>query len=189
MAEDLEGDPKRYPFSEEEWYLIRTSQKTVLSKGISGRAKALYGTKFFRKPLQTMKDRVQDIIANKDTSNSLRYIIYSAHDTQIINILDWLAPVGHEYIDATYGSTVYFEVHYDTDCLAANPGSTSCFSVHMTHNGQTIKLSTCLDANIKRNSSQISCLYDDFIAHIDKIKVNDDVNLKCQDKFDPKNPN
>lgn len=50
MAEDKEGDQKRDSFSEEEWYYIRNSQKTVLAKGLSGDAKPLFGTKFFRKP-------------------------------------------------------------------------------------------------------------------------------------------
>ena len=48
-----------------------------------------------------------------------------------------------------------------------------------------IKLQTCIDANLKRNSGSIVCQYDDFLAHIDKIKLKDDINLRCNDKFTP----
>lgn len=112
-------------------------------------------------------------------------MIYSAHDTQIINVLDWLKPVDHEYIDATYVSTIYFELFYDTDCLVASPKSLACFNVHMIHNGVPLKLDTCIDANNKRNSGSILCQYDDFLAHIDKIKYKDDFNKTCFDPFTP----
>ncbi|CDW88077.1 UNKNOWN [Stylonychia lemnae] len=185
MAENFEGDPKRAQFSNEEWYYIRLAQKNVLSKGFDAKAKTLYETKFFRKPLAAIDTRVNEIMSASTNTNTLRYIMYSAHDTQIINALDWLQPVGREYIDATYVSTMYFEVFYDTDCLAATPKSQSCFNVHITHNGIPIKLQTCLDANVQRNSGSIICQYDDFLAHIDKIKLKDDVEARCMDKFTP----
>ena len=90
MAENFEGDPKRAMFSTEEWYYIRLSQKTVLSKGFDAQGKPLYVTKFFSKPLAQMDAIVNDIMNGVDTSDKLKYMIYSAHDTQIINILDWL---------------------------------------------------------------------------------------------------
>ena len=90
MAENFEGDPKRAQFSDEEWYYIRQSQKVILSKGFDSKAKPLYETKFFRKPFAAIDTRVNEIMNSATSPDTLRYMIYSAHDTQIINALDWL---------------------------------------------------------------------------------------------------
>jgi len=74
MAENFEGDPKREYFSPEEWYYIRLSQKTVLSKGFDSKSKPLYNTRLFRKPRQAMDTIVQAIINGQDTTNLLRYM-------------------------------------------------------------------------------------------------------------------
>ena len=45
MAEDKEGDPKRYPFTQEEWYYIREVQKYALTMPFAGLARQLFITK------------------------------------------------------------------------------------------------------------------------------------------------
>ena len=182
MAENIEGDPKRNSWTNEEWYYIRNSQKTVLSKGLDSYARPLYMTKFFSKPLAAMENIVQNLIGKKDTSQMLRYFIYSAHDTQILAVLDWLKPVNHEYIDATYTSTIYFELFYDADCLASTADQT-CFSVHMTHNGEPFTVDTCITANQLRGLDSIVCRYDDFLQHITKIKFEGDIDQGCAKPF------
>ncbi|CDW71215.1 major acid phosphatase map (histidine-acid phosphatase) [Stylonychia lemnae] len=184
-AESFEGDPNRYKFSVEEWYYMRQSQRIVLSKGLNDQAKKLYGTKFFRKPLKAMADRFNDLINGNDNPDQLRYMIYSGHDDQIVNIIDWLNPQGHEYIDATYTSTIYFELFYDTDCLKANPKSHSCFEMHMRHNGVPIKFDTCVNNNMQAQSGSILCKYDDFLTYMNSKMITDDVNVRCMDKFTP----
>eukprot|EP00347_Sterkiella_histriomuscorum_P014854 403359272 len=183
MAENAEGDSKRSYFNNEEWFYIRNSQKTLLSKGFDSVSRPLYATKFFSKPLKAMDAIVQAIFNGQDTTDMLRYFIYSAHDTQIIAVLDWLQPYNHEYIDATYTSTIYFELFYDFDCLKQNPKSNSCFTIRLTHNGTPFKLQTCVQANQQRNSASIICRYDDFLTHIQKNSYKDDFNQGCLKPF------
>lgn len=47
-----------------------------------------------------------------------------------------------------YASTVYFELHYDQNCLS-NPKTKGpdCFTVHVMNNGEILKLDTCLTDN------------------------------------------
>jgi len=62
--------------------------------------------------------------------------------------LEWLGPVGHDFTDVTYASSLFFELWYDSDCVYSLRDE-SCFKVKITHNGIPIKLSTCLDMNIQ----------------------------------------
>jgi hypothetical protein len=71
----------------------------------------------FRKPLQAMHQRIFYITSGDTNQDSIRYFIHSAHDFQIGNVLDWLEPVDDYFADVTYGSTLYFELWYDVDCI------------------------------------------------------------------------
>ena len=41
----------------------------------------------------------------------------------------WLNPVGFDMIDVAVTSTVFFELHYNSDCLSKTKDET-CFTVH-----------------------------------------------------------
>ncbi len=87
----MEGLTPRYNYTNDQWFAIREIQKYVLNLPYSYKAKQLYVTKMFSKPLQAMAARVDEIIKGKaENRDSLRYVIYSQHDTQTINILEWL---------------------------------------------------------------------------------------------------
>lgn len=77
--------------------------------------------------------------------------MYSAHDYQIANVLEWLDPVDHDFVDVPYASTIFFELYYDTDCIYKYRDE-SCFNVRVSHNGLPLKFDTCLDANAKKGS-------------------------------------
>ena len=83
LAENMEGIKPRYNFTAIQWNYIRAVQKMVLIKPICNFARDLWITKQFIKPINSMKQRVKDIIdaideqQNRDT---LRYVLYSAHD-------------------------------------------------------------------------------------------------------------
>ena len=99
--------------------------------------------------------------------------------------MDWLNPLGHEYTDATYVSTIYFELFYDTECLKANPKSHDCFNIHMRHNGVPFKFDVCIANNAKKANGSPLCSYDDFLTYMSKLMITDDVNVRCLDKFVP----
>lgn len=90
----------------------------------------------------------------------------------------WMNPYNYDFIDVPYASTVYFELHYDDQCLSKTKDE-SCFSVHVLHEGRPITFDTCLDANSVRGSKSKICSYKDFKAHIDKIKYSGDTHEKC----------
>jgi hypothetical protein len=56
-------------------------------------------------------------------------MIYSAHDVQVANLLEWLEPSGFNPLDVPYVSNFFFELHYDEDCLSNNQTSDQCFTV------------------------------------------------------------
>ena len=47
---------------------------------ISDFARDLWITKQFRKPVEAMKERAMQLISNITSSDTLRYMLYSAHD-------------------------------------------------------------------------------------------------------------
>jgi hypothetical protein len=59
--------------------------------------------------------------------------MYSGHDDQISNVLTFLKK-DDIYYTVPYASTVYFELHYDEECIASIKDE-SCFSVYVEHNG------------------------------------------------------
>jgi hypothetical protein len=147
-----EGLTPRYNYTNEQWYYIRQVQKYLLALPFDGKARNVEITKMFDKPLQAMAARMNEIIkGNEANRDSMRYMIYSFHDTQIINILEWLDLLDEFYLDAPYASTIYFELRYDSECIAKNP-STDCFTVHMRYNGDPLKLDTCIDNNLGKGS-------------------------------------
>ena len=80
LAENFEGDKRRYNFTDEEWYYIRLVQNYSLTVTFSEKARNLYITKQFRRPIAEMKRRVTEILNGDKDRDTLRYLIYSAHD-------------------------------------------------------------------------------------------------------------
>ena len=60
-----------------------------------------------------MTERVKQVLANSTDPDTLRYILYSAHDVQVANVLAWLQPVDYQYVDVPYASNFFFELSYD----------------------------------------------------------------------------
>ncbi|CDW72250.1 major acid phosphatase map (histidine-acid phosphatase) [Stylonychia lemnae] len=186
LAEDKEGIPRRYSYSAEEWFYMRNTQKWALSLTFPQEYKKIFATKIMRNPLMNMHNRMNEINDGDKTRDSLRYFIYSAHDLQIANILEWLHPVGHDFVDVTYGSSIFFELWYDTDCVNSLRDE-SCFKVKIIHNGMPLKLSTCLDANwYTRGSYDQICTYTDFRAHTTNFGYSGmPLHEKCAETFTP----
>ncbi|CDW80941.1 histidine acid phosphatase family protein [Stylonychia lemnae] len=184
----FEGYPHSYFLSTEQCSLSRNTQKWVLTLPLGDDGRQLSMTKLMLKPLKYMQDRVDSLIKNsgdtKDNKNDLKYVINSAHDDQISNMLLWLNPHNYDFIDVPYSSNIYFELFYDSDCITSKKDET-CFSVHVLHEGKPLSFDTCLDGNNQRGSKSLTCSYSDFKAHIEKIKFQGDILQKCQEQYIP----
>lgn len=95
-------------------------------------ANALMMSRMLRKPLAVMKEKINQMLAN-DVEIPLKYMIYSAHDTQVVNMMDFLQK---DYFYTPFASTVIFELKYSESCLAnAEKTKKDCFGVGVTFNG------------------------------------------------------
>lgn len=117
LAENMEGNSPRANFTNEQWHHIRAVQKLVLTMPFSDFARDLWITKQFRGPLKAMRQRVTEILGNNTSRDTLRYLLYSAHDVQVANVLSWLQPVDYQFVDVPYVSNLHFELSYDEECL------------------------------------------------------------------------
>lgn len=126
-----------------------------------------------------MHQRIFDITGGDKSRDTLRYVIYSAHDVQIANVLTQLNAVDHEFVDVTYGSSVFFELYYDTECIDTLRDD-GCFSVKVTHNGVPLKFDTCIEANLDRGSKSQLCTYQDFRRHIQKVSFHGVLETQCK---------
>lgn len=122
--------------------------------------------------MQKMDDRVQKLINGTSTHNDLKYVIYSAHDDQISNILlfldgTFLNNTKFTFHDVPTCSQVYFEVYYDDECLYYGKGDASCFWVQNSFNGWPFTFDYCTKLNQAKGDSFQYCYYTDFIAYLD----------------------
>jgi hypothetical protein len=131
----------------------------------------------FRRPLREMKAKVASVLAGQDNNrDQLRYLSYSAHDSNVIGLIDWLDPFSYAPVDQPPSSAFILELHYNATCVAKTP-SNACFFVEALSNGVSLQFDTCVKANIERGESNGLCRYDDFVAHIDKRRFSDDTDL------------
>jgi hypothetical protein len=70
----------------------------------------------------------------------VKFMIYSAHDDQLINTMIWLAPTNYEMDFTPFASQVVFELSYDNSCTTAND---DCFKVHTRYCGIELDLPNC----------------------------------------------
>jgi len=107
-------------------------------------------------------------------------MIYSAHDTQLINMYNWLSPLNLEEDYVNYASTNFFELRYSESCLNGPNANESCFRVGVIFNGVELVLNGC--------DSTGGCGWDDFLNFMDNIwydgySVND-LNEACEQPWD-----
>ena len=91
-------------------------------------------------------------------SDDLKYYIHSAHDTQLLNVLEFFDPYQHETIDQTYASLLTFELHYDEKCIqTGGKQDLSCFNVEVVSNGVPLRFETCINYNSQNGSHNPYC--------------------------------
>lgn len=117
-CENFEGFPRRMSYTADQINYLRYSQKPFLIIPLGLDGIQLVSSKQLRKPIQAIKDKVNNILSGLETKDDLKFILYSAHDGDIANLLTFLNPVNHNFIDIPFASSIVIELHYDDQCLA-----------------------------------------------------------------------
>ena len=126
-----------------------------------------------------MSDKVNSLLSAEKSSltSPLNYIIYSAHDDQIINMLNFL---GVDFDWVPYAATVTFELKYSARCLEAakNDGiaSEDCFGVSVFSNKVPLRFDDygCTGDLF----TPYGCSYPEFVALMTK-KMYSGVDAAC----------
>jgi len=130
VAENFEGCDRRANFTEYDWYLIRNAQKITAWKSLDTFGSKLYNTKQFRKPIALLETKIEQLINGTETRDTLRYLIESAHDTQLLFTLRWLEPAMYDFEDMPFASSIMYELHYDDQCLKDEKSAPrNCFTL------------------------------------------------------------
>ena len=121
VALDFEGyhEHDQY-FSDDEWELTNEYQKVWLTDDYSKDARDLMMSRMLRKPLSLMKEKVDMLSGLNETNTTkknLKFMIYSAHDTQVVNMMDFLQK---DFKWVPYASTVTFELKFSVKCVQEN---------------------------------------------------------------------
>lgn len=136
VALDYEGYPEHETyFSDDQWELTHEFQKIYLGKRETKDSTDLEISRILRKPISVMKDKVAANLGQQDDSSELKFMIYSAHDDQVTNMLNFLAV---DYFWVPYASTVTFELKYSASCLESESPSENCFGVSVLSNGKAL---------------------------------------------------
>ena len=72
--------------------------------------------------MEAMRKRVGQLMMKaareEEEDENIRLMIYSAHDVQVANVIEWIEPVGGvDVVDVPYGSNLIFEMYYDEKCI------------------------------------------------------------------------
>lgn len=172
-------------------------QKITLEYRMTDEVRALVYSRMMRRPLDIMQYKVDQIINPATPSNStfndnstdpiqiskdkIKYMIYSAHDDQIDNIMVWLNATNVDFYTVLFSSQVQFELTYDDDCVTGEP-TENCFSVTTIFNGQKLDFDGC----------ESGCSYPAFKAYMTNIwykgKDSDNLNTACDQNYTPHYP-
>ena len=101
-------------------------------------ARKLYFSKMFERPLAEMQRRVDELLGYREAGSPLRYMIYSAHDDQIANVMEWLPATNVRQDTILFAANVFFELAYDEDCLVNTSLMVDCFKVYTRWNGNPV---------------------------------------------------
>ena len=105
------------------------------------------------------------------------------HDYQIANIVEWLDPIGYNYFDTPYASTVFIELYFDTSCDGGSLRSDPyCWTVKVIYNGDPLKFDSCISSNKANGKTTESCTYQGFREHMNKISYGN-IKAGCNQKF------
>lgn len=181
VMRDFEGlsFPGNDTFDNSTYHAMRFSQKAVLVYMFDKDARRLTFSRLMRRPMALMQKAI-DCSLGLDTCTdpsseiedltrrfptNLKYLVYSAHDDQMFNVMQWLHP-SNIRVDWVYlASQAVFELYSDADCLATTADE-SCFRVGVRYNGHEAAFDACESS---ARSDGTGCSWTDFKAYLDLI--------------------
>lgn len=139
-------------------------------------------SRLMRKPIAEMQNRVDSMLGlDSGKESNLRYAVYSAHDDQISNMMEWMHPnnVALDYI--IYASQIVFELKYDEECLEDDTtASEDCFDIAIINNGRHLGFDLCADS---AQADGTGCSFKDFKKQFESIWYDgahkDDLDEAC----------
>ena len=134
-------------------------------------ARALVFSRVLRQPRALLQQRVDEISGRTQTSSDLRYLIYSAHDNQIANIVEFLEPTNITQDHVVFAAQVTIELHYS--CTESD----ACFTVQTLWNGLPMGFKEC--ASLEDPDGTV-CSLDAFSQHLDSIWYGGDLDEGCR---------
>ena len=146
---DFEGISYNKTFTDEQWLETLEIQKIYLTLLFSEDTRNLWMSRIMRKPIKIMQYKVNQMLGIEiDPLNhlnsfwsDLKYMIYSAHDTQVDNMEFWLDPSDYEMDYVLFASQVFFELKFSKECLAEH-NSVDCFWVDILYNNFPLAFDT-----------------------------------------------
>jgi len=143
----------------------RDSMYIWLKEDFTQEKRQLVYSKLMRKPLQVMRAKVEALFKGDSYLDNLKMMIYSAHDTQVQNLLTWLAPTNREEDAVVFASQVIFELHYDDEC------ADKCPTVVTLFNGKALSFVGC---------EAEKCTFEQFLDYLSSIWHLGDLNEDCK---------
>ena len=150
---------------------MRNIQKINLDGRFTKEGRKLWMTKLFRKPLWEMRHKVSCLTQNNcsdfdgEEASNLKYLIYSAHDDQLVNVWKYLAPNNLQEDWADFASNMQLELFANDDCLAEGGAQDeSCFFVNARYNGNEMAFDLC-----EGDNNETGCSYTDFLDYMSEI--------------------
>ena len=108
--------------------------------------------------------------------SDLKFMIYSAHDTQVDNMMVVLTQSKTSFDYVPYASQVIFELKYSADCM----DSSHCFGVSVAFNGEPMTFPGCTGDGF----TETGCRWDEFKEYISSIWYSgahaDDLDAACK---------
>jgi hypothetical protein len=167
--------PFNNTFTDQQWLEACEMQGVVLGYMMTHETRALTFSRMLRKPLDILKYKVDTHIQKSSEVNEawdkVKYVQYSDHDDQLLNIVIWLNPTNYNMTYVNFAASLFMELHYPDGC-----NTEDCFTVWIFFNGLLLEFDDYCAINNK-------CTYPEFVAMMDAIAYQglnaDDLNKAC----------
>lgn len=139
VAKQFEGIAMKVKWTPEQLNRMNLYQNTALTRPFTKPALKLFISKLLFKPIQEMNALMAGN-TTLDDEHIPAYRLYSAHDTQIANLLNQLTP-SYNYTGIPYSSHIAFELY--RQIISNSTLSQYKHSVKATYNNEPMQLTNC----------------------------------------------
>ena len=141
FTEMFEGLPPRYNWTDDEMAILYQMQVEELRGTRSPESHKVMFSDMTRPFLNMMKNIVTPGSVAEESlmyPTDVKYLIYSAHDTNIVNILTQLNPTNYELWGVNYAASIYYELHKSDKRKCKKSEDPACFSVKIRYNNDLL---------------------------------------------------